>query len=108
MEKTRSIPLKEGDRLINTDRNGEYGEPYDNFRAIAAMLTVVLRPILKEGTKVQCHHVSMIMMVVKLSRMITSPFKLDTWVDIAGYVGAGWEATEREQADDARKKSSGD
>ena len=106
MGKLRDVPLQEAMRLINADRNQDYGEPYDNFRDIAEMLTVMLRPILKDGTKVQCHHVSMMMIAVKLSRMTTSPLKLDSWVDIAGYIGAGWEATEMEQEHDATKERS--
>lgn len=108
MEKTRDVPLKEAMRLINADRNADYGEPYDNFRDIAEMMTVLLRPVLKDGTKISCYHVSMMMIAVKLSRMTTSPLKLDSWVDIAGYIGAGWEATERELEHDAREKPSRD
>lgn len=106
MGKLRDVPLQEAMRLINADRNQDYGEPYENFRDIAEMLTVMLRPILKDGTKIQCHHVSMMMIAVKLSRMTTSPLKLDSWVDIAGYIGAGWEATEMEQEHDATKERS--
>lgn len=106
MGKLRDVPLQEAMRLINADRNQDYGEPYENFRDIAEMLTVMLRPILKDGTKIQCHHVSMMMIAVKLSRMTTSPLKLDSWVDIAGYIGAGWEATEMEREHDAREKRS--
>ena len=106
MGKIRDVPLEEAIRIINTDRNQDYGEPYENFRDIAEMLTVMLRPILKDGTKIQCHHVSMVMIAVKLSRMTTSPLKFDSWVDIAGYIGAGWEATEMEREHDAREKRS--
>jgi hypothetical protein len=31
--------------------------------------------------------------------MTTSPAKLDTWVDIAGYVGAGYEAMEMDKSE---------
>ena len=96
MSKERDLPLIEAMRLINSDRNNEYGEPYENFRDIAEMMTVMLRPILKEGEAVRTNHVAMCMIAVKLSRMTTSPLKLDTWVDIAGYVGTGWEAMNQE------------
>jgi hypothetical protein len=96
MSKPRDEPLDEAKRLINSDRNNEYGEPYENFRDIAAMMTVMLRPILKEGEAIKTHHVAMVMIAVKLSRMTTSPLKHDTWADIAGYVGAGWEAMNAE------------
>ena len=92
MSKLRDLPLDEGKRLINTDRNQEYGEPYDNFSDIAAMITAILRSILKDGERVRVEHVAMIMIIVKLSRMTTSPDKFDSWADIAGYEGTGWEA----------------
>jgi len=94
MSKLRDRPLDEAKRLINADRNKEYGEPVDNFRDIAEMMTVLIRPILKEGARVRVEHVAMMMMAVKLSRMTTSPDKLDTWVDICGYAGTGYEAME--------------
>lgn len=92
MSKLRDEPLDRGKLLINTDRNKEYGEPYDNFSDIAAMITAILRSILKDGERVRVEHVAMIMIIVKLSRMTTSPDKFDSWADIAGYVGTGWEA----------------
>tara|TARA_R110000851_G_scaffold45939_5_gene112164 strand:+ start:2895 stop:3194 length:300 start_codon:yes stop_codon:yes gene_type:complete len=95
MSKVRDLPLTEAIRIINADRNEEYGEPADNFQDIADMMTVLLKPILKDGAKVCVSQVAMTMIAVKLSRMTTSPNKFDTWVDIAGYVGAGWEATEK-------------
>lgn len=94
MSKLRDRPLDEAKRLINADRNKEYGEPVENFRDIAEMMTVLIRPILKEGARVRVEHVAMMMMAVKLSRMTTSPDKLDTWVDICGYAGTGYEAME--------------
>lgn len=94
VSKPRDLPLDEAKRLINADRNEEYGEPYDNFSDIASMITVILRSILKDGERVRVEHVAMIMIIVKLSRMTTSPRKMDSWVDIAGYVGTGWEAIE--------------
>lgn len=94
MSKLRDRPLDEAKRLINADRNKEYGEPVENFRDIAEMMTVLIRPILKEGARVRVEHVAMMMMAVKLSRMTTSPYKLDTWVDICGYAGTGYEAME--------------
>tara|TARA_B110000046_G_scaffold159090_1_gene171421 strand:- start:470 stop:787 length:318 start_codon:yes stop_codon:yes gene_type:complete len=94
MNKLRDLPLDEAKKIINHDRNKEYGEPADNFRDIAEMMTILLRPVLKDGKSIRVEHVAMTMMAVKLSRMTTSPAKLDTWVDLAGYVGTGYEAME--------------
>ena len=97
----RNKPLDEAKRIINDDRNKEYGEPVDNFRDIADMITIMLGPLLQPTAKVSCEHVAMIMIAVKLSRMTTSPAKLDTWVDIAGYVGAGYEAMKLDKTEPA-------
>jgi len=97
MSKVRDLPLVEAIRIINTDRNDEYGEPAENFQDIADMMTILLKPVLKEDVAISCSHVAMTMIAVKLSRMTTSPTKFDTWCDIAGYVGAGWEAVEVNQ-----------
>ena len=94
MEPLRNKPLDEAKRLINSDRNEEYGEPVENFLDIAEMMTVLIRPILKSGARVRVEHVAMMMMAVKLSRMTTSPDKADTWIDICGYAGTGYEAME--------------
>jgi hypothetical protein len=94
MSKPRNLPLTEAMIIINADRNEEYGEPADNFKDIADMMTILLKPVLKDGARVDVSQVAMTMMAVKLSRMTTSPTKFDTWCDIAGYVGAGWEAVE--------------
>jgi hypothetical protein len=42
MEPLRNKPLDEAKRIINDDRNKEYGEPVDNFRDIADMITIML------------------------------------------------------------------
>jgi hypothetical protein len=63
------------------------------------MITIMLGPLLQPTARVSCEHVAMIMIAVKLARMTTSPAKLDTWVDIAGYVGAGYEAMEMDKSE---------
>ena len=92
--KPRDLPLIEAQRLINADRNQDYGDPADNLTDIADLMTVLLKPILKHGARVDVSQVAMTMIAVKLSRLTTSPLKFDSWCDIAGYVGAGWEAVE--------------
>jgi len=110
MGKVRDIPLSQAIELINGDRNKEYGEPYDNFSDIAAVASVLLKPKLKHGTQLSTKDVTMIMIAVKLCRMTTSPQKIDSWRDIAGYIGAGWEALNEERANDEHhaKKSERD
>lgn len=93
MSNLRDAPLDVAKELINADRNQEYGEPAENFKDIADMATILMRPVLKSEARIEPHHVAMFMIAIKMTRMKTSPRKFDSWVDIAGYVGTGWEAT---------------
>lgn len=94
MGKLRDVPIDAAKVIINNDRNQEYGEPAENMRDIAQMMSVLLRPVLKEDAEIRPEQVAMCLIAVKLSRMTTSPKKLDSWTDIAGYVGVGYEAME--------------
>jgi len=94
MGKLRDVPIDAAKVIINNDRNQEYGEPAENMRDIAQMMSVLLRPVLKDGAEIRPEQVAMCLIAVKLSRMTTSPKKLDSWTDIAGYVGVGYEAME--------------
>jgi hypothetical protein len=37
--------------------------------------------------------VCILQIMVKIARLIESPDHRDSWLDIAGYAGAGWEIT---------------
>jgi hypothetical protein len=47
-------------------------------------------------------------MAVKISRLMWTPAKRDSWVDIAGYAGCGFECAVNEEADKALKTLNGD
>jgi hypothetical protein len=80
--------LREAARLINGDRNGQYGTPQENFTNIAKIWSVILD---KEFTT---EDVAMAMIGMKLARFISkSGFQPDTWIDIAGYAGCGYEVS---------------
>lgn len=70
--------LAEADRLVSSDRQNDYGHPYDDFSKTAAMWTVIL------GTEVKPEQIPLCMIAVKLSRQVNKP-KRDNLVDIAGY-----------------------
>lgn len=81
--------LREAARLINGDRNGQYGTPQENFTNIAKIWTVILQ---REFTT---EDVAMAMIGMKLARFVSkSGFQPDTWVDIAGYAGCGYEVAQ--------------
>lgn len=77
-------PLREFDAFfakVNDERGQVYGHPSDNFLALSKMKAAIepMRerdPVLYEAA---CH------VLGKLSRLITTPSHLDSWIDIAGY-----------------------
>lgn len=82
--------LREAARLINSDRDAQYGPPTANFARIATIINVVLERKLK--IDVDAEDVAMMMVAVKVARYASgSGFQPDTWVDIAGYAACGFE-----------------
>lgn len=78
--------LREAARLIDSERNVAYGPPTENFARIAAIWSVIL------GITVTSEDVAMCMAGVKMARYAAHVgFYPDTWVDIAGYAGCGYE-----------------
>lgn len=81
--------LREAARLISGERDAQYGSPQDNFDRIARIWSVVL------GIDVTVEDVAMCMVGLKMARYASkSGFQPDTWVDIAGYAGCGYEVGE--------------
>jgi hypothetical protein len=78
--------LREAARLINGDRDKQYGRPIDNFARIAKIWSVIL------GIAVTEEDVAMCMTGLKMARYASkSGYQPDTWIDIAGYAGCGYE-----------------
>lgn len=95
-ENLRAQTLNEAARLVNNDRNRDYGEPIDDFSKVADALTAYgySGP---GGRKLLPHDIPFIQTVVKLSRLVQTPDKADSWVDIAGYAACGREVAEQEK-----------
>lgn len=72
---------QEADRLVSSDRQQQYGPPWEDFQRTAAMWEPILG--LPLGA-ISPEHVGMCMIAVKLSRLCQG-YKHDTAVDIAGY-----------------------
>jgi hypothetical protein len=92
----RSEVLLEAEGLINGDRNISYGTPTQNFENIGEMWTTFLKHKLKDGEVVSPSDVADLMILLKVARNIAQK-KRDTYVDVAGYAGCGWEAVQSEQ-----------
>jgi hypothetical protein len=77
--------LDTAESLVNGDRNVQYGDPNEDFKRIAKMWSILL------GVEVKPEQVAMCMIAMKLSRLVWTPGKEDSWVDIAGYAACGWD-----------------
>lgn len=82
---TRSEILAAAAQAVTQDRNATHGEPEDSFGLIAAYWSAHLdRPISSSD-------VAVMMNLLKLARIKTSPEHADHWIDIAGYAACGGE-----------------
>lgn len=78
--------LREAARLITTERNKQYGPPQENFDRISRLWSVIL------GKDITEEDVAMCMIALKIARYASrSGYQPDTWIDIAGYAGCGYE-----------------
>ena len=78
--------LREAARIIAGDRDVQYGGPEENLTRIAKIWSVLFE------REITAEEVAMAMVGVKLARFVSkSGFQPDTWVDIAGYAGCGYE-----------------
>ena len=75
---TQNSILTEADKLVSTDRQEDYGHPFDNYTAIAKGASVIF------GHEVTAEQCALFMMWVKMCRELNKN-KRDNRVDIAGY-----------------------
>ena len=83
--------LKTAMELINGDRAKDYGDVHENHQRIAELWSVVF------GIKITVYQVVLCLILLKVARLIYSPKKIDSWVDIGGYTGLGGEFVEKEK-----------
>lgn len=92
----RALLLREAERLICGDRNAAYGEPDQDFQRTAAIWSAMFdRPFTG-------HEVALAMIALKLSRLSWSAGRFDSWCDIAGYAGCGWDTAVAQEKRKAR------
>jgi hypothetical protein len=86
--------LREAAKIIAGDRDAQYGGPEDNFTRIAKIWSVLF------GRDFTTEDVAMAMVGLKMARYASnSGFQPDTWIDIAGYAGCGYEVGQKLQKD---------
>lgn len=87
-------------KAVIFQRNNSYGPPTQDFSRSAALMNALgFRIIDSLGTAhdLDAHHVALIQMCVKMSRISWSPDHFDSWTDIAGYAACGYECATYEK-----------
>jgi len=91
--------LAEADKIINGERQEQYGKPEDAFESIASLWNAYFISILKDLQSanncfhaeswegefiIKAHDVAMMMVLLKVART-NGQKKIDNYIDIAGY-----------------------
>lgn len=85
---TRQAVLDDAITAITGQRHTDYGTAEDNFTTIAELWATLF------GFPVTATQVAQAMVLMKIARTMTTPDHRDSWVDIAGYSGCGYEVAE--------------
>lgn len=90
---TREDILNTAKNCVCNDRNGQYGEPEDNFDAIARFWQDYLYATTGERIAITDADVASMMVLFKVTRVATATGNIsaDSFVDICGYAACGGE-----------------
>lgn len=89
--KSRSEILTAAAHAVNVDRAATHGDAERNFGLIAAYWSAHL------DVSVSAIDVAVMMALLKLARIKSSPEHADHWIDIAGYAACGGEIATAER-----------
>jgi len=92
----RAEIIAEVTKCVTAERNGAYGEPEDNFKAIADFWNVYLtaRGVVAEN-ELNATDIAIMMGLLKIARVATGEAKLDNFIDLAGYAVCGGEVSHK-------------
>lgn len=96
----RADMLREAEKLITGDRNNQYGPPTQDFKRTADLLNALgYRRVdaIEDVHEIVPSDVALMIAQVKMSRLMHSRGKRDSWVDLAGYAACGLECAVEEQ-----------
>jgi hypothetical protein len=79
--------LLRADKLINGDRQKDYGDKLQNFSQIAMIWQGILATKLRKTFEISPEDVALCMIAVKMARLAKSPDHNDSILDVAGYAG---------------------
>lgn len=84
-ELIRNKTLDEAKFCINQDRQNQYGSPENNFKVISEFWSTYL------GIEIPAYKVGIMMNLMKVARMKTSPKHQDNYTDGCGYLALSAE-----------------
>ena len=82
---TRAEILETAEKMVNGDREQDYGSVENNFARIASFWSSYL------GYPVEAKDVAAMLALLKIARFASGHAKDDNWVDLAGYAACGGE-----------------
>jgi len=89
--------LDEAKKLVSDDREADYGSAFESFNSIAELWSHFIRTKYLINIDLTAEDVGMLMVLLKVSRTATTQkFKLDSFIDIAGYAALAAEMGARD------------
>ena len=84
-------------REVLVDRGTDYGSPLRNHGMVAELVNVLNKHHVRSGNY-EAEDTMLMMILIKVARLMTTPEHTDSWLDIAGYALCAMDAIkEREQ-----------
>ena len=84
-------------RLVYGQKRVEWGDPYESFRNIAAFWNTYLDGRLDPNDTLTPHDVALMMVLLKVSRLVTGSHAYDNYVDGSGYFELAHLLSKRER-----------
>ena len=84
--------LNSAKTLVEGDRARDYGDAHEMHSRIAKGWSLIL------GTEVKPHEAALCMAWVKISRLVTTPNHVDSYIDLAAYAALAGEIEARDSA----------
>ena len=84
-EPIRASVLNEANKIVNGERANTYGGPENSFNTIASLWSSY------HNCPFTATDVAIMLALLKIARLKTSPAHRDSWVDLAGYAACGAE-----------------
>jgi len=78
-------------KLVLADRGADYGSPRSNHQIVADLMNV-LEKHHKRADHWDPEDTMLMMILVKVARLCTTPEHIDSWLDIAGYAACAIDA----------------